>query len=1531
MAIDRTDIEKALDELISNEEGMKFQGLAVVLSKQKWPELVACERKRDLGLDAYAGALSADGIGKGVACSLTAALEKIQSDSKKVKENFPDVRVLIFATPQKVSNYTAKIWADQIRSQFECELIVIPREDIILSLMDPSNAVLCRSFLGITVQIEAQLQEVLDRAQLAAAEVTTNWVQSLRLGARPHIDLRIAALDEDGRKTEEILYLEGIRTALLLARRIVIEAPAGRGKTTTLVELAKLQGGVAGLSFLVDLPAWARSEKNILEFITQKPAFQSRAIGPADLAALYQVEQFSFLLNGWNEVSETYVKAAHTALRELERDYQKAGICVATRTHHITPPLPGAFRAEVLPLTRAQRNQYLEATLEGRADELGSTLDNDPVLDQLTQTPFILSEVIKIFQSGRGIPPTRIGVLREVIRLMEGSDAHQNDLQAEPLTGGADHYLAELAVQMTELGTTIVLEDEARPIAKRVSIRLKDEGQIERLPEPRDVLVALSSHHVLERLIDQPDTFRFEHQQFQELYAALFLKRHVLDLVATNTEEQDRAFTGSYVNDPKWEEAIRMLAEDIGVTSRDTIFPQAQAESIVVGKRLVEVTLTVDPIFAAELSRLCGELVWKEVRTAIGERLRSWYSTNDESHRQCALAGMLASGSGDFVDIIRRLLTSDDSQVRLGTYRAGTEFHPTVLGEDWRNVVNGWSEERRIEFVSVLALHGSNTERFAVIETFARTDPSPKVRAAASHDLIWTGSARVFGGVLEALDEEAFKLVVQELDTRNIPLVLRERALQVWEQRVEQSADPASQLTSLLVAEELGALGIPERLKQQLEQLKNTDLNNLGRYVIGPALAIVGKADPIWVSHWVADRILDGSLWSDEWINLVTTIPDQLKQELIETIGSNELQARGLREIIPVLIAIADVSLAEKVFERLFEVHREASDLSNEPNITNRSIALQLDKLVVSLPPDIAVAGLSNWLGREPDALELSALIELFSKTDAEGHDLRTELSHDLRQRLRAYLKNGVALVLDQDDFNGQAKAYLATALARVGEPEDIDDLRRLIRGDIERIKNGRLARLRHEPGSMAQGAGNCWASWHVRALILLDPVVAEEPLLDLLYEPDWERYEIEAATALVRLATTDVPEQFAHRTDYGSVWAARAGTQPTRFDEERRRCYTNAINVRVSTLLSERANSTTPTRYDGRLKELAKLLALLDGRGSAELVMKVMALPGEWDASIRVKALEALLLSGAELPTERALEILNPAIAQIRAQGISDHNSAWLLVRCLCLLPFLDVPAVGIDRIRQVLAELPLWPSALRDLLGALGASRSELALPLLIELAVPDGSSEAKISAEWIIAVATLDNPDSRRVLMNSIEPEEDGSALWNLEHDHGEGEVLASSIADLGRADTSIKERIFRLCTVELTTAKRLLLSKVIAGLGGLGTAEAVLAGLNLIDDNGNPSVPYDLRKAIEDLFLERRPYRETGSYTLVSRNANEIRAKLFDMSLTDDHRRQSAFALFGQIEVWRLEYGRPSDEPRHPAFDSGEPNPPIKAAN
>ena len=98
-----------MDLVASDEGGMRFQGLAVVLAKLRWPDLVACERKKDLGLDAYASAAaSALGKGMGLSCSITAALDKITSDAKRAKPHFSDLKVLVFATSGKVTNLTAE-------------------------------------------------------------------------------------------------------------------------------------------------------------------------------------------------------------------------------------------------------------------------------------------------------------------------------------------------------------------------------------------------------------------------------------------------------------------------------------------------------------------------------------------------------------------------------------------------------------------------------------------------------------------------------------------------------------------------------------------------------------------------------------------------------------------------------------------------------------------------------------------------------------------------------------------------------------------------------------------------------------------------------------------------------------------------------------------------------------------------------------------------------------------------------------------------------------------------------------------------------------------------------------------------------------------------------------------------------------------------------------------------------------------------------------------------------------------------------
>ena len=136
MAILRVDIERALDELVWQENGMRFQGLAVALAKKRWPELIARQRNRDFGLDAYAPAgLTPEKIEKGLAASVTPTLKKVSDDAREAKDECTDLQALLFVTSAKVGNADRERWEQPIRKDYGLELHIIEREEIISTLL----------------------------------------------------------------------------------------------------------------------------------------------------------------------------------------------------------------------------------------------------------------------------------------------------------------------------------------------------------------------------------------------------------------------------------------------------------------------------------------------------------------------------------------------------------------------------------------------------------------------------------------------------------------------------------------------------------------------------------------------------------------------------------------------------------------------------------------------------------------------------------------------------------------------------------------------------------------------------------------------------------------------------------------------------------------------------------------------------------------------------------------------------------------------------------------------------------------------------------------------------------------------------------------------------------------------------------------------------------------------------------------------------------------------------------------------------
>jgi hypothetical protein len=429
----RSELIRALDELMVDEVGMRFQGIAVVHAKQKWPQLVACERKWDGGLDAHAdGTLEPGGKGIGLACSTTPTIGKIKRDARETSRHHPDVKVLVFSTAGKVSEHQEKLWADEILNTFGLHLIVVSREEFITWLLDPVQSQICRDQLGIALSMPPELEPALKGAQEAAKETADNWDRTYRKSGRPVINLKAVKLDERG-DPNQAATTDSLGAALDEGQRMVLEAPAGSGKTTTLVQFARRILSDGGLPLLVDLPEWVSSHRNILAFIADYPAFAARDLDAGLLSKLRGKQPPAFLLNGWNEVSIANADAADAALRELERSFPTSIIVVTTRLHRLIPPLRGAFRVQLNQLDRAKRNEYLDRALGESAHDLRVKLDSNETLDSITRTPLILAEVADLYRMGKEIPPTKMGVLGAVLHEIEESAEHRVALQQAPL------------------------------------------------------------------------------------------------------------------------------------------------------------------------------------------------------------------------------------------------------------------------------------------------------------------------------------------------------------------------------------------------------------------------------------------------------------------------------------------------------------------------------------------------------------------------------------------------------------------------------------------------------------------------------------------------------------------------------------------------------------------------------------------------------------------------------------------------------------------------------------------------------------------------------------------------------------------------------------------------------------------------------------------------------------------------------------------------------------------------------------------
>jgi hypothetical protein len=833
--------------------------------------------------------------------------------------------------------------------------------------------------------------------------------------------------------------------------------------------------------------------------------------------------------------------------------------------------------------------------------------------------------------------------------------------------------------------------------------------------------------------------------------------------------------------------------------------------------------------------------------------------------------------------------------------------------------VDSWDEDARADFFSE-TLHFGEAPR--AILPFALADRSPKVHAVAISALDWLGAHDEMARALTTVDDPTFESAIKQLPPEYMPVDIRPRALAMYEAQYRESGDPLARLRNLLKLAELSNGKEDPRFKEELDSYDPKSIGESLQAVINPVLEIVRRTDPEWVSRWVVNRITDGVVWSDDWNLLETGVPPDVKEQLLTRLETEDFKHIRHPRFVDLLCAAADSAMVERIFVKLCELRSIIERAPMERHEFEWAIEAQLEELFRSLRPDVAVIGLSARLSRDVETSELAVVTRLFGGIGRQDFNERIQLRGDLRQLLRTYLKKAVAVVLSDDSFGSRYIGNLSSALARVGEPEDLPLLRDLIHADIMRTRKAREEAARARAARVRATPSEDCSPWNVRAVVLLDGDSDDGVLLEALKEPEYERV---AAEALVKLTSTQKVEAgFSKKKDYDKLWETRRGRRRDGFNESRRKRYAAALADRLTAMLAEweAADAKEQAPYEFRLKELTKSLAALDALASMPLILRVLSIP-ERVTSWSWKSLEifeTLLFNGVVLPAEPTLKWFDAVLERVRPHRY-DSQQVGLLLQALCLLPFIDTPAIGIAKVGEVTRDLKLFAHQLRDVTLALGRSRCDDAIGLLREFVASDSDAK-QLGDEWINAVAALDSSESRELLMSFVDPEAAGLVP---EVTFGREDALAARLADLARRELSIEQRLLYLCTTSLPASKRALLSGVTSWLG---SSEAALAGLHLIDDTCSPPVPYEIWKQLEGIFVEQRSHgKDSNVYTPSPRSSNAIRNRLFEMATLDPRRKKSALSLLGQIELWRLEYGRPHGEPRNPALGTRFPWPPI----
>ncbi|QYK03144.1 NACHT domain-containing protein [Shewanella psychrotolerans] len=1275
---------------------------------------------------------------------------------------------------------------------------------------------------------------------------------------------------------DETLSTRALAKAVIKLDDLILVAPPGMGKTTTLFQIAEgILDCNGGTPIIVPLGDWATENETILNSILKRIAF--RDISESDLRSVASKPGVVLLLDGWNELDVAARARARSQVATLKAELPELSFVISTRKQATDVPFTGT-RVDLLPLSEEQQIEIAIAIRGNAGKKLVDQAWRTAGVRELVTIPLYLTTLLALPEN-TPFPTTKEEVLRHFVTAHENKANRAEEFFAVT-QGFQQDYLNELAVVSTSIVNTAIVDNNARKSISQTATLLANDGQISTKPQPNAVLDVLVSNHLLMRSGEMLG-YSFQHQQFQEWYASHSVERRIMTEVAdVKTREVLKA---EVLNLPVWEEAILFSVERL---ARGDTHQRAEC-----GKAILA-AFEVDPILAAEMIFRSTEDVWAHIAVTIQELVAHWHTPGKVDR---AVRFMLTSGRSEFLDAVWPLITDENEQNSLEALRNCRRFRPSILGKQAENKIKDLPKHARTVLLSEIASH-SDMDGLDLASTIAMNDPEPEVQASVIEAFMFRRADYHVAKVLQKAGDETFDLIVRRCLVDEVDDERVKKSVEAARKRqaAEEETSTYEQLRMIVYAKE------GENFSSEIaEIISMIEIDH--QSVVKPLIEQAYNLYPDAVADGLLARVKAGSTLfygADDILYSAGLVleDDALLQLVLAGPASRDDLAEAAASVLgPMAVGnVVDACLNVETCLRLADGKYDSDTSDIYRGLKRRLAHVPGSSLVASVVARSALA----------DNGQMGSLADLLS--DHSNDDNYCGRPFDAASL--TVIQNLVEVWGNRMLASGKATrrqlASIARLVSRVPSVSLLPILKRLLDEELHRYRDfheqARTAGWR--PSDAVNEARNPLTHVYQQAFLAIKTpetaVMIKEYLTD-------EYFGVLSARILAdQWQTANEPPRNKFslgRVDFSGVKekhaACTANPYATSVEAE-------AIFEAIELLIVDSASKEH--------KWLAVALAisalrLPHGERDCTIQKLISIAPRSGHDCSRSELLLSLVLSGKEID----IDLIGDGIAETfeaaeTKSWILMHSEGYELKIWLRLLPFVNRPVEALAIVRGMPPE-QREPQFLQEMIDGIGYAPTVAAEELLFKLAEED--TRFYLNHRWrgvALRLGTLSS--AQRILNLTINGAFDGEATndWHFLRELG---GLISAHPDL-------RAHVYGKLKEGGPTATLILLARAVAESPD---EDGILLLVNLELSLKHSFLSY---RAIKEVITKHIPSESwKGAYNIVPNPAIELRRKLFAMT-SDGCGTDAPARWLNIIDEIRDEYGTPETEPRHPDLTSGK---------